>query len=204
MIILGGLAVVVLGLFCWFTAAGQAQTPLPGSEADPLISRSYLESYVNERLRPLEAQIAALSERVTSLERQLKEVQQRPATSVAARIALRVGSRTAYVGTQAYQLERAPYMEGSTVMVPFRFIGEALGAEVRWEAATKRVLYRRGSVSLAFQLGQKWVEVNGERRGLEVPPRLVDGTTMVPLRVVTEYLGARVNWDPVKKEVTID
>lgn len=201
---LAGAAVVLLGLY-WFAWPGRAQAPAPGSEADPLISKSYLESYLAERYGLLEDRLASLTERVNALERQVKALQQQlgEQPAGAARIILRVGSRTAYVGGKQQILDQAPYLAKGTVMVPFRFIGEALGATVGWESQSKKITYRLGEVNIAFQVGQAWVEVNGQRRQLEVAPQLVGGTTMVPLRVVAEYLGAAVSWDGTKKEITI-
>ncbi|MGB9886591.1 MAG: copper amine oxidase N-terminal domain-containing protein [Moorellales bacterium] len=199
---------VVLGGWWWYGGKGMAQTPAPGSEADPLISRSYLENYVSQRCGALETQVAQLSSRVASLEQQVKELRQRleastPPSAGGHTLVLRVGSTTAQLDGQSRSLEQAPYLLGGTVMVPFRFIGEALGAGVSWEAQTKRIAYRLGSTVVGLEVGQSWVEVNGSRRELEVAPRLVGGTTMVPLRVIAEYLGARVQWNPQRKEVTI-
>ncbi|MCR4419503.1 MAG: copper amine oxidase N-terminal domain-containing protein [Clostridia bacterium] len=195
---------VVLGGF-WCYGRGLAQTPAPGSESDPLISRSYLETYVAERCGSLEAQIAQLTARVSLLEQQVKALREGSGGGAATgqTLILRVGSRTAQLGGETRTLEQAPYLQGNTVMVPFRFIGEALGARVSWEAQSKRIVYQSGGVKLVFQLGQPWVEVNGQRRELEVAPRLVGTTTMVPLRVVAEYLGAEVVWNQERKEITI-
>ena len=45
--------------------------------------------------------------------------------------------------------------------------------------------------------------VNGEVTELDVPARLVDGRTLVPLRFVSEALGAQVKWDDPTQTVTI-
>ncbi|QWU16808.1 N-acetylmuramoyl-L-alanine amidase [Paenibacillus sophorae] len=37
----------------------------------------------------------------------------------------------------------------------------------------------------------------------EVPPRLVGNTTMVPLRIVSEELGAKVSWSQADKQITV-
>lgn len=44
---------------------------------------------------------------------------------------------------------------------------------------------------------------NGENVILDVPPRIVNGRTLVPLRFVGEALGADVTWDDVARRVTI-
>ncbi|MBC7346129.1 MAG: copper amine oxidase N-terminal domain-containing protein [Clostridia bacterium] len=197
-------ALIIAGV-CWHAWPGRAQAPLPGSEEDPLVSKSYLESYLAARYGPLAEEIARLSARVAALERQVKELEQASGKppSGALQVVLRVGSRTAYIGGNPQTLAQPPLLEGDIVMVPFRFIGEALGAEVTWDAKNKTIAYRLGGNHLVFVSGQPWVEVNGERRPLEAAPRLVGGVTMVPLRVVGQYLGATVRWDGSKKEVTI-
>lgn len=48
------------------------------------------------------------------------------------------------------------------------------------------------------------LHVNGREIRTDVPPQLIDGRLMVPVRWVAEALGARVNWDGQKGLVTID
>lgn len=64
--ILTGLALVAfLGIGFWLGQSVDAQTNQPGSAADPLVSRSY----VDEKITALENQVAALTARIEALER---------------------------------------------------------------------------------------------------------------------------------------
>lgn len=45
--------------------------------------------------------------------------------------------------------------------------------------------------------------VNGQEIQADVPPMIVNGRTMVPVRFVSEALGAVVNWDEATQTVTI-
>lgn len=45
--------------------------------------------------------------------------------------------------------------------------------------------------------------INGEAVRADVPPRIVDGRLLVPLRVISEYLGAAVAWQPKGQKVTL-
>lgn len=37
--------------------------------------------------------------------------------------------------------------------------------------------------------------INGQQVYTDVPPQIVNGTTLVPIRIISETLGAKVNWD---------
>ncbi|CAG7610737.1 hypothetical protein PAESOLCIP111_01280 [Paenibacillus solanacearum] len=46
--------------------------------------------------------------------------------------------------------------------------------------------------------------VNGTPVAAEVPPQIVEGSTMVPIRAVAEAMGADVKWNEKEQEVTVD
>jgi hypothetical protein len=55
-------------------------------------------------------------------------------------LTLRIGERAATVNGQAVNLDVPAMTIGGSTMVPLRFIGESLGADVRWDAANNSVL----------------------------------------------------------------
>lgn len=89
----------------------------------------------------------------------------------------------------------------SRTMAPVRPLAEALGAEVLWLGQTHQVVLRRGEDTLVLTLGSARAEVNGTEvdlpGGVPAVLALAGGgeRTMVPLRFVSEQLGARVDWD---------
>lgn len=46
------------------------------------------------------------------------------------------------------------------------------------------------------------VELNGEKISFDQPPIIVDGRTLVPLRAISEALGAEVDWDENTQTIT--
>lgn len=54
-------------------------------------------------------------------------------------VSLPIGSRTAKVNGRDVQLDVPAIVMSGTTMVPLRFVGEALGADVTWNAATRTV-----------------------------------------------------------------
>ncbi|HBV98705.1 MAG TPA: hypothetical protein DEF36_16940 [Desulfotomaculum sp.] len=96
----------------------------------------------------------------------------------------------------------APFMENNRVLVPMRKIFEAQGATVTWEEATQTVTGIKGDVTLKLTVGGA-VYKNDVELDIDVPAQLVNGRTMVPVRVVSEGLGATVTWDEATETVSI-
>lgn len=88
-------------------------------------------------------------------------------------------------------------------LVPLRGIFEALGAKVEWNAADEVARGIKGETEILVQLGNKSAYVNGVEVKLEVPAQSINGSTMVPLRFISESLGAEVKWSGDTNTATI-
>jgi hypothetical protein len=80
---------------------------------------------------------------------------------------------------------------------------ERLGASVQYEPSTKTILALKGPTTVRLRLGEAQADVNGEIRTLSVPAQAEQGTTLVPLRFVSEALGAQVKWQAASRTVVI-
>ena len=96
-----------------------------------------------------------------------------------------------------------PTLINDRTMVPFRAIFEALGCVVSWDDANQTAIGKRNGVEVALPIGDVNVKVNRENKVLDQPAVLLDGRTMVPLRFVSESLGAQVAWDDATQTVSI-
>jgi|GEM_PF-3252567 len=99
-------------------------------------------------------------------------------------------------GRAVYQPGLDPYMDSqqNRVFVPVRFVSEALGAIVDWEATSRTVVIRQGEGSVRLPIGATTAHINGQPFSLDAPACIRDGHTYVPLRFAAEALGAEVNW----------
>lgn len=88
-----------------------------------------------------------------------------------------------------------PIMVNGSVLVPLRGIFETLGAKVGWDGATETVTATKGATTIRLTVGQSEATVNGKTVKLAIPSQKVNGSTMVPLRFVSESLGGTVRWD---------
>lgn len=57
-------------------------------------------------------------------------------------------------------------------------------------------LVREPDTVIELPIGQAIMTVNGRVQSIDVPAQIIAGRTMVPLRVISEALGAEVDWEP--------
>ncbi len=88
-------------------------------------------------------------------------------------------------------------------MVPFRALFEALGAKVDWNDSTRTVTGTRNGKQVKLQIGSKLAMVGGGNVSLEQEAQLINSSTMVPLRFVSESLGMYVGWNNDSRSVYI-
>lgn len=99
--------------------------------------------------------------------------------------------------------EQPPVVISGSTLVPMRAIFEKLGAEVLWKASNKSVTAKKGGTSIWLQIDNGTAKIKNKDQALEAAPRMLNGSTMVPLRFVSEALGAKVRWDDKLKTITI-
>lgn len=101
--------------------------------------------------------------------------------------------------------DSAPYINtDDRVMVPFRAIAEALGAKVGWEPLNREVTFTRGKQAVLLRIGSPVIVAGGKRHKVDTVPVIKNSRTMVPVRFISEFLGAEVDWDGHFKIVTVN
>ncbi len=91
----------------------------------------------------------------------------------------------------------------NTILVPLRSMFEQTGAAVSYDASTKTVDVSKPGADVKVTVGKAWVVINGQERPLDVPPEIYRGDVVVPLRVISEGMGAYVQWVADKHIVVI-
>ncbi|MGE5417700.1 MAG: stalk domain-containing protein [Acidobacteriota bacterium] len=98
-------------------------------------------------------------------------------------------------------------LQGSTV-IPIKAIIDEMGGTVGWDANTRQVTISASNKTIKLTLGYAKAEVQEgagpwSTKSLPIAPQTVNGRTMVPLRFVTETLGAQVGFDSTTKTITL-
>ncbi|WP_324253976.1 copper amine oxidase N-terminal domain-containing protein [Paenibacillus sp. 1001270B_150601_E10] len=103
-------------------------------------------------------------------------------------------------GTKIGFPDAKPYLDkNSRVMVPVRFVSEALGAKVDWDEKSSKVTVKQKDKTIVLFIGKKEIDVNGKKDQMDTVAVTSKQRTFVPLRFVSQALGAAVVWDsPVR------
>ena len=108
------------------------------------------------------------------------------------------------VNGKAIHMLVPPVVQNGRALVPVREISQALGYTVNWDQETGTVyLTNRNDVSNAPNPTDEKIVINGNPIASDVPPQVIKGRTMVPVRIISEASGARVNWNQQSRRVTV-
>ena len=106
-----------------------------------------------------------------------------------------------YVNGSQVQFDQPPIERSGRVFVPLRGVFERLGASVVYDNGAITATGNGRNIELT--IGSTTAYVNGESRTLDVAPFIVGARTLVPLRFISESLGALVSYDDSSRSVTI-
>ena len=99
-----------------------------------------------------------------------------------------------YVDGQPVNFDVPPNVIQGRVLVPLRGVFEKLGATVDYDAKTQHIVAVRRDQTVELTLGSRQARINDHPALLDVPAFTIGDRTMVPLRFVSESLGASVQW----------
>jgi len=104
-------------------------------------------------------------------------------------IRLAIGESTYTVNGMLRTMDVTPIIVDDRTMVPIRFVAEALGAYVMWDGARRAAVLELNGLTITIFIGEL-------APGMDIPAMIIDDRTMVPLRFISEALGAEVFWYP--------
>ena len=85
-----------------------------------------------------------------------------------------------------------------------RAIFEELGAEVSWDGENRTATAKKGDDEIRITIGSYHLYKNGEYLFIiDVPAVIENNRTLVPLRVISEALKYRVEWNAEERRVDI-
>ena len=118
-------------------------------------------------------------------------------------IILTIGSQKISVFGREIQNDVAPKIVNDRTMLPIRIVAESLGGTVTWNGELQRVTIQKGADVILITIGADTAYVNGTAVKLDAAAFVENGRTYLPLRFISETLGAQVAWNEAEKTVTI-
>ena len=117
-----------------------------------------------------------------------------------------------FVDGNHIKADAEPFIENGRTLVPIRFISENLKNKVDWNSDEKKVTVtpeeEREISKIELIIGSDIAKLydkegNIKEEKLEVPAKITNSRTFVPVRFISETLGTEVNWDPENRVVII-
>lgn len=102
-----------------------------------------------------------------------------------------------------------PEITNGRTLVPMRAVFEALGADVNWIGEEQMIIATSGNKIIVLMIGSSilnYCDISTQENKnitLDVAPLIKDGRTLIPLRAVSEALGATVDWNGETRAITI-
>ena len=109
------------------------------------------------------------------------------------RVEMTIGQTAYTVNGTEKTMDSAPYVNSDDrTMVPLRFLGEAIGAEVSWDAAADTAVIVYENQTIKFKLFENTMQVDDQIITIDTQSTIQNGRTMVPLRAAAEAIGSTV------------
>ena len=109
--------------------------------------------------------------------------------------------------TTTHQMDVAAYVKNGRVMLPLRYVAEALGLQVSWVPQTKTVIIWDLTQKVEIPIKSNKIIVNGVTYTSDVKPEIKNSRTMLPIANIARALGlvdgSDIIWDPVLKQVKL-
>ena len=102
---------------------------------------------------------------------------------------------TVSYNNELISFDQKPVVESGRTLVPLRAIFEKIGAEVAWNEDTQTVSATKDDTSISLTINNTEATKNGQPVALDVPAKVVNGRTLVPVRFVADCFGVGVEWN---------
>ena len=98
---------------------------------------------------------------------------------------------------QEMEFDVQPVIENGRTLVPMRAIFEALGCAVTYydNGEFPVVMASRGDNFVMVFIGQDFLITDKDEITLDVPAKIINGRTLVPVRFIADCFGVSVQWD---------
>lgn len=92
------------------------------------------------------------------------------------------------------------FVENGRSYVALRNLGDGLGIDFRWDAASKKISFQDKGRQISLKVNSTKAYVGNKQITLSAAPKVKNGYTYLPLRAVTELLDININHVNLKEQ----
>lgn len=119
-------------------------------------------------------------------------------------VVLTLDSKIALVNGKEHILLNPPKVINDRTFLPLRFVvDQILGAEVLWDNEEKKATVFKDDIEVIVKVGDYIATIDGMPVELDAPPIVENGTTMLPVRFMSEAFNIKTDYDSATRIVTL-
>ncbi len=99
--------------------------------------------------------------------------------------------------------DQPPVIVNGRTLVPIRAVVEAMDGTVEWNGDTRTVKLTLGDNTILLTIDSATAYFNNTPYTLDVPPQIINGRTLLPIRFVAEKFNFNVDWNNDTRTVVI-
>jgi lysophospholipase L1-like esterase len=99
--------------------------------------------------------------------------------------------------------EQDPVIIGGRTLIHVRGVFDDLGAVVSWDQKKRSVIIKNDADVIKLMVDSNKVYKNGKLLQIDVSAKIINNRTMIPLRFISESIGASVEWYAATKNAFI-
>ncbi|MFD2116739.1 stalk domain-containing protein [Paenibacillus yanchengensis] len=116
-------------------------------------------------------------------------------TSGTSYVLFQIDKKEVFLNGEIHTLNAAPFVQGGSTYVPAKFLGDAFGMDVTWDAAAKEITLKTPSHLIIFNNGKEKLTVNGKAVPFGDGGKIVNGSLMIKLTWLSEYMNAKYTYN---------
>lgn len=111
---------------------------------------------------------------------------------------------TVHVNGRYLITDVAPTIINGRTFLPLRATGEAMNVTIHWNQLTQTVTANKNNTTVSFTLGKNVYLINGQAHTADAAPILLNNRLLLPLRIFSEALDAKVHWNQYLYDISIN
>lgn len=118
-------------------------------------------------------------------------------------VVMQVENNKAIVKGIEKDLPVPPTVINGRLMLPLKFIADAINAKSSLNSIEKKTTVEFDGKKIEIWNGKSTAKINGKNIQLDTSPVILDGSTLVPAKLVSEYFGYPLEYEPLTKTVIL-